>query len=61
MRKKRRLRVFENRVLRKIFGPKGDEVREEWRKLHNKKLNNLYSLPNIVRVIKSRRMRWAGM
>ena len=60
MREERRLRVFENRVLRGIFGPKGDEVREEWRKLHNKKLNNLYSLPNIVRVIKSRRMRWAG-
>jgi len=52
--------VFENRVLRRIFGPKRDEVTGEWRKLHNEKLNNLYSSPNIVRVIKSRRMRWAG-
>jgi hypothetical protein len=56
----RRLRVFENRVLRRIFGPKRDEVTGEWRKLHNVELNNLYSSPNIVRVIKSRRMRWAG-
>jgi hypothetical protein len=55
-----RLRVFENRVLRRIFGPKRDEVTGEWRKLHNAELNGLYSLPNIVRVIKSRRMRWAG-
>jgi len=52
--------VFENRVLRRIFGPKRDEVTGEWRKLHNEELNNLYSSPNIVRVIKSRRMRWAG-
>jgi len=55
-----RLRVFENRVLRRIFGPKRDEVTGEWRQLHNKGLNDLYSSPNIVRVIKSRRMRWAG-
>jgi hypothetical protein len=54
------LRVFENRVLRKIFGPKRDEVTEEWSKLHDEKLNGLYSLPNLVRVIKSRRLRWAG-
>jgi hypothetical protein len=54
------LRVFENRVLRRIIGPKKDEVTGEWRKLHNEELNGLYSLPNIVRVIKSRRMRWAG-
>ena len=52
--------VFENRVLRRIFGPKRDEVTGEWRKLHNEELNDLYSLPNIVRVVKSRRMRWAG-
>jgi hypothetical protein len=54
------MRVFENRVLRGVFGPKMDEVRVEWRKLHNEELNYLYSLPNIVRVIKSRIMRWAG-
>jgi hypothetical protein len=60
LKEKRRLRVFENRVLRRIFGPKTDEVTGEWRKLHNEELNGLYSLPNIVRVIKSRRMRWAG-
>jgi len=52
--------VFENRVLRRIFGPKRDEVTGEWRKLHNEELNNLYSSPNILRVIKSRRIRWAG-
>ena len=52
--------MFENRVLKRIFGPKTDEVTGEWRKLHNKELSDLYSLPNIVRVVKSRRMRWAG-
>ena len=52
--------MFENRVLRRIFGPKRDEVTREWRKLHNGELNDLYCSPNIVRVIKSRRMRWAG-
>ena len=52
--------MFENRVLRRMFGPKRDEVTAEWTKLHNEELNNLYSSPNIVRVIKSRRMRWAG-
>ena len=60
LREECRLRVFENRVLRRIFGPKRDEVTGEWRKLHNEQLNDLYSSPNIVRVIKSRRMRWAG-
>jgi hypothetical protein len=54
-----RLRVFENKVLRKIFGPKREED-GSWRKLHNDELHSLYSLLNIVRVIKSRRMRWAG-
>jgi hypothetical protein len=53
MREERRLRVFENRVLRRIFGPKRDEVTGEWRNLHNEELNDLYSSPNIVRVIKS--------
>jgi len=57
---KRRLRVFENRVLRRVFGPKWDEVTGEWRKLHNEELNDLYPLPNILRVVESRRMRWAG-
>jgi hypothetical protein len=51
--------MFENRVLRKLFGPKKDEVTKEWRKLHKDELNDLYCLSNIVRVIKSRRMRWA--
>ena len=52
--------MFEKRVLRRVFGPKRDEVTEEWRKLHNKELRGLYSLPIIVRVVKSRRMMWAG-
>ena len=60
LREERRLRVFENRVLRRIFGPKRDGVTGEWRKLHNKELNDLYVSPNIVWEIKSRRMRWAG-
>jgi len=60
LREERKLRVFEKRVLRKVFGPKRDEVKGEWRKLHNKELNDLYSLPNIVWMVKSRRMRWAG-
>ena len=59
MREERRLRVLENKVLRRIFGPKRDAVTGEWRKLHNEELNDLYSSPNIVWVIKSRRMRWA--
>ena len=60
LREERRLRMFENRVLRRVFGPKRDEMKGEWGKLHNEELNDLYSLPNIVRVVKSRRMRWAG-
>jgi len=60
LREERRLRVFENRVLRRSFGPKRDEVTGEWRKLHNVERNDLYFSLNIIRVIKSRRMRWAG-
>ena len=60
MREKRRLRVFENRALRRIFGPKREEVIGEWRKLYNKELNDLYFSSNIVQVIKSGRMRWVG-
>jgi len=60
LREERRLRVFENRVLRKVFGPKRDEVTGEWRNLHNEELSDLNSLPNIVRVVKSRRIKWAG-
>ena len=59
MREERKLRAFENMVLRRIFGPRRDEVTEECRTLHNEELNDLFSSPNIVRVIKSRRMRWA--
>ena len=60
LREERKLRVFENMVLRRIFGPRRDEVTGEWRRLHNEELDDFYSSPNIVRVIKSRRMRWAG-
>ena len=60
MREELRLKVFENRVLRRIFEPQRDEVTRNRRKVHNEELNDLYSSPNIVRVIKSRRMRWAG-
>jgi len=61
LREERKPRVFENMVLRRIFEPRRDEVTGEWRRLHNEELNDLYSSPNIVRVIKWRRMRWAGL
>ena len=61
LREKSRLMVFENRVLRRIFGPQRDEVTGKWRRLHNEKLYALYSSPNIIRVIKSRRLRWQDM
>jgi len=60
LREERKLRVFEKMLLRRIFGPRRNEVTGEWRRLHNEELNDLYCSPNIVRVIKLRRMRWAG-
>jgi hypothetical protein len=59
-REEHKLWMFENRVVRRIFRPKRDGVMEGWRKVHNKELHNLYSLPRIIRIIKSRRMKWAG-
>ena len=61
MREVHRLRVFENRLLRRIFGPKREVVTGEWRKLHNEELTDLYSSPNIIQVIKLGRLRWAGL
>jgi hypothetical protein len=60
LREELKLRVFENKLLRRIFGPKRDEVTGGWRKLHNEELRDLYSSPSIIRIIKSKRMRWAG-
>jgi hypothetical protein len=59
LREEHRLRVFENRVLKRIFGPRRDEVTGGWRKLHNEELHNLYSSPSIIKMIESRRIRWA--
>jgi hypothetical protein len=61
LREEHRLKVFENRVLRRMFRPKRDEVTGGWRKLRNEELHGLYSSPSIIRVIKARRMKWAGM
>jgi hypothetical protein len=60
LREEHRLKVFENKVLRRIFGPKRDEVTGGWRKLHNEEFRDLYSSPSIIRIMKSRRMRWVG-
>jgi hypothetical protein len=60
LREEYRLRVFENRVLRRIFRPRRDEVTGEWRKLHNEEIHDLYSSPSIIRIMKSKRMRWTG-
>jgi hypothetical protein len=60
VREEHKLRVFENKLMRRIFGPKWDGVTRGWRKLHNEELHNLYSSPSIIRINKSRRMRWAG-
>jgi hypothetical protein len=60
MKEEHKVRAFENRMLGKIFGPRRDEVTGQWRRLHNGELNNLYCSPNIIRVFKSRGMRWAG-
>jgi hypothetical protein len=60
LREEHRLRVFENRVLRRIFGPKRDEVTGEWRKLHNEEIRDLNFSPSLIRIIKSRTIRWAG-
>jgi hypothetical protein len=60
LREKHRHRVFENRFLRRIFGPKRDEVTVDWRKLHNEELHSLYSSPSIIRMVKLRRLRWSG-
>jgi hypothetical protein len=60
LREEHRLRVFENKVLKRIFGPKRDEATGGWRKVHNEELRDLYSSPSIIRIVKSRRMRWVG-